>query len=169
LKKIPAWPVGSDEKEKALNYNLNHDSQVPITPSNDYLQGVPGKYILCGEDDKDDEDFLKETFTNVDPSYTLIFVNNASKLLHMLRLAPDGNLPCLILLDYNMPEMNGAEILGEIKQQLRYEKVPKVIWSTSGSSIFRERCIGLGANEYLTKPSSVNEMITLAKHILSFC
>ena len=157
------------KNEKSLNYNLNHDYQVPQNQSDDSLQGLTGKYILCGEDDKDDEDFLHETFTNVDPSYTLVFVNNASKLLHMLRLVPDSGLPCLILLDYNMPEMNGAEILGEIKQQLRYEKIPKVIWSTSGSSIFRERCIELGANDYLTKPSSVNEMIALARHILSFC
>lgn len=140
-----------------------------VIETDSLLFELPDKYILCGEDDKDDEDILQEIFGNVDGSFYLFFVNNANKLLTVLHSMPDNRLPCLILLDYNMPQLNGAEVLQELKKFPRYERIPKVIWSTSGSITFRNTCLQLGANEYLIKPSNVNDLLTLARHILSFC
>jgi CheY-like chemotaxis protein len=94
---------------------------------------VPSKFILCGEDDKDDEDLLKEVFTGVDESFSLSFVNNGARLVAALEQLQADELPCLIILDYNMPELNGAEILKELKRNNRYDHIPKIIWSTSGA------------------------------------
>ena len=126
-------------------------------------------FILIGEDDLDDEEFLKEIFSTVDNSFSLEFMNNGKKLLSRLAEMPDHHLPCLILLDYNMPEMNGAEILKELKNSNRFHSIPKMIWSTSKSNLYRDICLGLGATEYMVKPSNVNELIEVIRQMLSYC
>ena len=144
---------------------------MPVSPSreNEQIASLPAKFKLFGEDDIDDEDLLREVIGGIDDSYHLLFVHNGRRLLEMLNEIPDNHLPCLIVLDYNMPELNGAEILQEIKQVSRYSSVPKVIWSTSNSETFRRTCLEAGANEYLIKPSNVADLVNAAKYMLSLC
>ena len=144
---------------------------MPVSPSreNQLIPDLPAKFILFGEDDIDDEDLLKEIIGGIDESFYLLFVNNGRKLLEMLSEMPDNHLPCLIVLDYNMPELNGAEILREIKKDGRYTQIPKVIWSTSNSETFKRSCLEAGANEYLIKPSNVSDLVSAARHMLSLC
>jgi CheY-like chemotaxis protein len=144
---------------------------VPVSPSREShsIANLPAKFILLGEDDIDDEDLLREIIGNIDESFYLLFMDNGRKLLERLNELPDNHLPCLIVLDYNMPELNGAEILTEIRKNSRYTSIPKVIWSTSNSEMFRRTCIEAGANEYLIKPSNVNDLVDVARHMLSLC
>lgn len=130
---------------------------------------LPPKFIMFGEDDLDEEDFLKEVFYSIDPSFSLIFVNNGRKLIADLEQIPDSGLPCLIVLDYNMPELNGGEILKTLKQSNRYDPIPKIVWSTSGSEIYKKLCFESGANDYVIKPSNIKELEGIARHLLSFC
>ena len=127
------------------------------------------KFVVLGEDDPDDEELLKEVFQNVDPEFSLLFINNGRKFLEKLLSLDDEKLPCLIVLDYNMPEMNGAEILQELKAIERYNSIPKIIWSTSGSDTYRNHCLKLGASDYITKPTSVQDLEAIVKYMLSFC
>jgi CheY-like chemotaxis protein len=129
----------------------------------------PSKFILIGEDDIDDQDFLKEVFTSVDNSFHLTFINNGNKLLGFIEDLPDNKLPCLFVMDYNMPGLNGAEILHELKKNRRYSHIPKMIWSTSNSEMYKNICLDLGANDYVIKPSNVKEMEEVVKYMLSFC
>ena len=129
----------------------------------------PIKFILLGEDDADDEELLKEVFTSLDNTYSMRFANNGRKLVSLLSQLSDKNLPCLIILDYNMPELNGADILRELKSHNRYNSIPKIIWSTSGSETYKRLCLELGACEYIIKPSSFKELTDVARHMLSFC
>lgn len=131
--------------------------------------GLPSKYILIGEDDIDDVDMLKEVFSTVDDTFSLKFVHSGKKIIETLEHVSDSQLPCLIVLDYNMPELNGAEILRYLGNSPRYQPIPKVIWSTSASSIYRSICIDLGANDYVIKPASLQEFVQVARHMLSFC
>jgi CheY-like chemotaxis protein len=126
------------------------------------------KFILIGEDDKDDEELLIEMFAAVDSSFSIIFINNGQQALSYLQNLKQ-DLPCLILLDYNMPIMNGAEILQALKSEPRFARVPKVIWSTSTSESFRKICLDAGANDYIIKPSNVNELKEIIRYMLSFC
>lgn len=126
-----------------------------------------GKFILLGEDDIDDEELLKEIFTAVDPSYSLVFVNNGRNVISTLRSME--NLPCLIILDYNMPTLNGAEILMELQADERYKAVPKVIWSTSNSDTYKNHCLEMGAQDYIIKPTSMQALQEIARYMLSFC
>lgn len=126
-------------------------------------------FILFGEDDIDDEELLKEIFLTIDPLLSPMFVNNGRKILALLGEMDEAALPCLIVLDYNMPELNGAEILAELKKNPRYQSIPKIIWSTSGSEKYKNHCLSLGARDYLIKPSSVRELTEAARYMLSFC
>jgi len=139
----------------------------PIAES-DIIQ-LPSKFILCGEDDKDDEDLLKEIFSGIDGSFSLFFVNNGRRLVSALDQLPDDKLPCLLVLDYNMPELNGAEILKELKNTSRYNSIPKIIWSTSGAEMYKQLCLNLGAADYVIKPSNVNELERIVKYMISYC
>src|SRR5436853_3819412 len=127
------------------------------------------KFILIGEDDIDDQDFLTEVFGSVDNSFHLTFVNNGNKLISYVDGLGDNHLPCQFVMDYNMPGLNGAEILNELKKTKRYSSIPKMIWSTSNSEMYRNICLDLGANDYVIKPSNVKEMEDVVKYMLSFC
>jgi CheY-like chemotaxis protein len=127
------------------------------------------KSILLGEDDIDDEEFLKEIFSSVDNSFSLTFIRNGKKVIDYLDGLANDQLPCLIILDYNMPALTGAEILGEIKNQPKYAEIPKIIWSTSPSDMYRKKCMEAGADDYVTKPSSVNELLETIRYMISFC
>ena len=129
---------------------------------------IPRK-ILFGEDDLDEEDFLKEIFSSIEPGLALQFINNGKKLIATLEQLPDNNLPCLIVLDYNMPELTGAEILKVLQQNPRYEAIPKIIWSTSGSEHYKKLCFESGANDYFIKPSNIADLEAIARHLLSYC
>ena len=129
---------------------------------------ISPKKILIGEDDLDDQELLKEIFTSIDGSFTLIFAANGSQVLSYLDKNPD-DLPCLIILDYNMPGLNGAEILKELKKSKRFNSIPKIIWSTSRSGTYKDICLELGANDYLVKPSNLNDLVEICRYMLSVC
>jgi CheY-like chemotaxis protein len=122
-----------------------------------------------GEDDLDDQELLQEIFRDLDQNFSLLFVNNGRKVKTTLEGMKDDKLPCLIVLDYNMPEMNGAEILLDLKKNKRYDPIPKVIWSTSGSDTYKLSCLDAGAKDYMTKASNVKDLENAIRHMLSFC
>ena len=131
--------------------------------------GINNRSIIFGEDDIDDIDLLRETFASIDNSFSLLFIDKGRSLINKLESLSDNELPCLLVLDYNMPELNGAEILTELKKQERFARIPKVIWSTSGSDTYKNRCLELGAVDYLIKPVNVKDYLETVRHMLTFC
>jgi len=132
-------------------------------------QDTPAKFILLGEDDTDDQEMLKEVFISIDKSFILFFVNNGGEILSALEKLRDDQMPCLIVLDYNMPGLNGADILRELKTNERYKHIPRVVWSTSPSEKFKQICIELGALDYVIKPNNVQDLEKIARYMLSLC
>ena len=131
---------------------------------------MPGtKYILIGEDDKDDQELLKDVFLEIDPDYELKFVNNGPEVLAALEKMDEHQLPCLIILDYNMPGMNGADILAELGAHTPYANIPKIVWSTSGADKYQKICRDRGAIDYVIKPSNIKELEKIARYMLSVC
>jgi CheY-like chemotaxis protein len=125
--------------------------------------------IFLAEDDVDDQEFLTDALLSIDPAINLISFSSGLKFINRLTETEDGQLPCLIVLDYNIPEINGAEILAQLKNVDRFAAIPKVVWSTSDSQLFRENCLACGAKAYLVKPSSINGIKEIAKEMLRFC
>jgi len=130
---------------------------------------LPSKFILLGEDDADDQEMLKEVFTSIDTAFVLFFVNNGKEILSALEKLEDDQMPCLIVLDYNMPGLNGADILQELGTNERYKNIPKVVWSTAGSEKFRKICLELGAVDYVIKPNNLEGLQEVAFYMLSLC
>ena len=130
---------------------------------------LPSKFILLGEDDADDQEMLKEVFTSIDISFVLFFVNNGKEVLSALEKLKDDQMPCLIVLDYNMPGLNGADILRELGTNERYKNIPKVVWSTAESERFKKICLELGAADYVIKPNNVVGLEEVARYMLSLC
>ena len=130
---------------------------------------LPSKFILLGEDDADDQEMLKEVFTSIDISFVLFFVNNGKEILSALEKLKDDQMPCLIVLDYNMPGLNGADILRELGTNERYKNIPKVVWSTAESERFKKVCLELGAADYVIKPNNVIGLEEVARYMLSLC
>jgi len=134
------------------------------------LEGsLPSKFILLGEDDPDDEEMLTEVFASIDRSFILFFVNNGKEVLSLLEKLKEDQMPCLIVLDYNMPGLNGADILKEIGGNPIYKDIPKIVWSTSGSEKFKKTCLELGAADYVIKPSCNKDLEKIARYMLSLC
>jgi len=127
------------------------------------------RFILLGEDDPDDQEMLKEVFASIDASFILFFVDSGEEILSALGKFKDDNLPCLIVLDYNMPGLNGADILRELGTNERYAHIPRVVWSTAGSEKFRNLCLELGAIDYVIKPNNLKELEKIATYMLSLC
>ncbi|HET6769150.1 MAG TPA: response regulator [Chitinophagaceae bacterium] len=130
---------------------------------------TPSRFILLGEDDADDQEMLKDVFTSIDTAFILFFVNNGGEIISALEKLKNDQLPCLIVLDYNMPGLNAADILRELSTNERYKNIPKVVWSTAGSEKFRKLCLELGALDYVMKPNNITDLERIARYMLSLC
>ncbi|WP_240746658.1 response regulator [Cryptosporangium phraense] len=102
------------------------------------------------------------------------------RLHHRLHTAGDGVLaleflrdsaqprPDLILLDLNMPRMNGRELLGEVKADPALRAIPVVVLSTSAVTEDVTDSYGLRANAYVTKPVDFDDFVATVQHIDDF-
>ncbi len=79
-----------------------------------------------------------------------------------------GDLPCLIIMDINMPQMDGKEALAVIKKNEDLIDLPVVIFSTSNSPIDKLYCTNFGVN-LITKPDNVLNLQKEIKGILGHC
>jgi DNA-binding response OmpR family regulator len=140
-----------------------------VPQKNELIPLSASKFILLGEDDIDDQELLKEIFASVDGSFKLLFANTGEQVLSELSKLSDEQLPCLIVLDYNMPILNGADILKELNNESRFAGIPRIIWSTSGSETYKNICLDLGAADYIIKPSNLKEMAGIVRYMLSVC
>ncbi|AEV99463.1 response regulator receiver [Niastella koreensis GR20-10] len=121
------------------------------------------------DDDVEDIELIEEAILNIEPDATLHKFFNGNSVLEYLRSAPDDSLPCLIVLDYNMPELKGSEVLSFMKSKKRYDTIPKVVLSTSNAYRHQHECLNNGASEYIVKPDNMKELQSLAKKLLTYC
>ena len=127
--------------------------------------------ILLIEDNKGDVILTSRAFSESSTPCDISDVNNGEEALAMLRREgkyADFLLPDIILLDLNLPQMSGLEVLKAIKSNDRIRHIPTVILSSSLADKDVVACYGMHANAYICKPSSFDEFITMAKSIDAF-
>ena len=129
----------------------------------------PSINILLADDDDEDLELIENAILDIEPAADVHKVTNGKAVIEYLNGQPENKLPCLIILDYNMPELNGAEVLALIYKEKRYENISKVILSTSGSPAYIQNCINNGALEYFIKPNNMGDFFKLAKKMLDHC
>ena len=82
------------------------------------------------------------------------FTDGGSALTYMFedQSGPALNGPALVLLDLNLPDMSGTDILQRIKSEPRTKRTPVVVLTTTDDKVEIQRCYDLGCNVYITKP-----------------
>ena|SRR5690348_16116988 len=125
--------------------------------------------ILMADDDFEDMELMEDAIAKVEPKAVLHKVSSGMAAINYLRSQPESELPCLIILDYNMPGLKGSEVLALICKDHRYKNIPKVILSTSDTKAFIEECIHNGATEYFVKPGNLDDLLGIAKRMLEYC
>ena len=126
-------------------------------------------FIFLAEDDIDDQELLIEALKSLDETVEVLVVNNGKKAVNYLEELPEHRNPCLIVLDYNLPELNGADILNRINTIEKLHRVTKVIWSTSNSPVYEKICTELGAKAYFVKPTDFYGIEKIARTMLQLC
>jgi CheY-like chemotaxis protein len=121
--------------------------------------------ILLVDDDPDDIDLFQEALNEVDSLVNFHSARNGVKALEFL-LTPPTITPDLIVLDINMPEMDGWRCLTELKQTPLLKQIPAIMYSTSVTKTDASKASDLGALGIYKKPERFEELIHLLKSIL---
>lgn len=130
--------------------------------------------ILFAEDDPDDRFLIEEAFRASSISGSLFFVENGEELLDYLlgrkRYAESGpRVPMCVFLDLRMHLKNGREALKEIRQNPKFADLPILVLSTSDTDDDKEYCSRFGVTDYIKKPDSFTELITVVEKARKFC
>jgi CheY-like chemotaxis protein len=127
--------------------------------------------ILMADDDADDRDLTREAFAESRLANDLRFVEDGAELLQYLRREgkyadPEQSpRPGLILLDLNMPKVDGREALTLLKQDPRFKKIRVVVMTTSKAEEDILRTYDLSASSYITKPVTFDALVDVVRTI----
>ena len=122
--------------------------------------------ILAVDDSAADVLLLEEAIRENGLVADLDVAHDGEQALRHLR---DGHpRPDLVLLDLNMPRLNGREVLAELKRDPALRSIPVIIFSASSSPMDVEECYGLHANSYLVKPIDFDGLGDVVKALDAF-
>jgi CheY-like chemotaxis protein len=125
--------------------------------------------ILYIDDDADDVQLLHDALLHINGDYALEKAADGQEGLELLhRMKSNGRLPCLVVLDLNMPRMDGRQTFQHIRSDEQLAGIPIVIFSTSNSQL--DQIYFQGKNvEYITKPINFPHLIDAASRMLEYC
>ena len=135
---------------------------------------TPTKPILYAEDDENDVFFMQRAFKQAGIVNPLHIVTNGTLAIDYLSgSGPYANreehpIPCLVLLDLNMPGKSGLDVLKWIRTQPRISTLPIVVMTSSNQDSDIHRAYLLGANGYLIKPGKPDELLVMVKGIRDY-
>lgn len=123
--------------------------------------------VLIVEDDEADAYLVRMAFVDTQMGVNLSHVIDGVEALEYLRQGRNPR-PLLILLDLNMPRMDGRTFLAEIKSDPKLRDIPVVILSTSDSPEDRAQSRELGAADYIVKPMYMEELNNAMRGLARF-
>jgi CheY-like chemotaxis protein len=130
---------------------------------------VRSNVILLADDDPDDLEMTRRALAKNDFGAEVFTVRDGEELLDFLNhrgaCAPPARspTPSLILLDLNMPKMDGREALAKIKSDPQLSRIPVVIMTTSTADQDIARAYELGSNSFISKPITLAELVDITK------
>jgi CheY-like chemotaxis protein len=119
--------------------------------------------VLLAEDDEDDRYAFTLALKETNKTVLLSTATDGEELLKILYTSPQ--YPNLIILDNNMPKMDGLACLAEIRAKMEYKAIPIVMLSTSADKRWVDKARKYGASFYIQKPNNFEDL----KHIVKFC
>jgi CheY-like chemotaxis protein len=132
------------------------------------------KPILMADDDKDDRLLTRKAMEENNVANPFVTVADGEELLDYLKrkgkysdpmTAPR---PCFILLDLNMPKMDGRKALLFVKADPELKKIPVVVLSTSRAEEDVLRSYNLGANSFITKPVNFDGLVAMVESLKNY-
>jgi CheY-like chemotaxis protein len=127
--------------------------------------------ILLVEDDPGDVLITREAIESSKVANRVNVVSNGEEALQFLRREAsfaDAPRPGLILLDLNLPRLDGREVLARIKSDPDLRRIPIVVLTTSSSDEDIVRSYDLHANAYVTKPVDFDQFMSVVRQIDEF-
>lgn len=123
--------------------------------------------VVIADDDEDDRFIIGDLFRQHCPDCVFRFAENGQKLIDLVE-ASDGPPTALILLDLNMPVLNGFDTLRYLKGAAHLRHIPVVVLTTSGEPSDVDQSYALGANAFMTKPGDHDDLALMVKRLYEF-
>jgi len=123
-------------------------------------------YVIVVDDDPDDAELLADLFRQRNLEVGIHAFVYGEEAVAFLESCDADDLPVILITDYQLPKMNGAQLLGLLKHDRRYDGISKVVLSTSGNPAHAEECLGNGAEKYLVKPNELGQLDSIAEFLV---
>jgi len=122
--------------------------------------------ILLVEDNPLDIDLTLRAFKKRNLTNPIQVARDGEEALAFIEKWDAGeDIPVVILLDLNMPKLDGLEVLKVIKKHPKYASIPVVVLTSSSDNNDIEKAYKLGANSYIVKPVNFDKFVDVASHI----
>ena len=129
----------------------------------------PKNIVFYADDDIDDLELVQDAFDQYSENVEVITATDGSKALSYLsNLTHNDTLPCLIVLDINMPVINGKEVLMRLREMDHLQSVPVVLFTTSSQPMDKSFAKKYNAG-FITKPIDVKQMAFIADQFIEHC
>ncbi|HET7062339.1 MAG TPA: response regulator [Nitrosospira sp.] len=125
---------------------------------------ITNKPILLVEDDQVDTMTVKRALKEIHVTNPLVHVENGEEAVNYLRDS-QRDKPCIMLLDLNMPIMNGIEFLQVVKHDDQLKRIPVVVLTTSEEQQDKVSSFNLGVAGYMAKPVDYRQFVEVMRSI----
>lgn len=125
---------------------------------------ITNRPILLVEDDQVDKMTVVRALKEIHVTNPLVHRENGEEAVHYLQ-DPTSEKPCIILLDLNMPIMNGLEFLKAVKNDDKLKRIPIVILTTSEEQQDKINSFDLGVAGYMAKPVDYRQFVEVMRSI----
>ncbi|MGN6165072.1 MAG: response regulator [Flavisolibacter sp.] len=125
-------------------------------------------FLLYAEDDDDDFESLEDALQQLTDQYQLVQAKNGTEVISLLQRDFSQKLPCLIVLDLNMPIMDGKEVLLWLKKEELYKNIPVMIFTTSSREEDVKLC-QMHNCTFFRKPTLYRDILHVAQTMLDMC
>jgi CheY-like chemotaxis protein len=122
--------------------------------------------ILMIEDDEGHARLIEKNIRRANIANEIVhFAEGGAAVDYLFSEEVRANGPLLILLDLNLPDMSGIDILARVKADERLKRAPVVVLTTTDDKVEIQRCYDLGCNVYITKPVDYDAFATAIRQL----
>jgi CheY-like chemotaxis protein len=150
--------------DRAAAYNTTHVAEpvLVLTPPTNPPPAPPSRpRLLLAEDNETTIEVMVDLLES--EGYEMVIAHTGSEAIEQARRLS----PALILMDVQMPSMDGLEAMRHIRREPALARTPIIALTALAMPGDRERCLAAGANDYLTKPVNLDRLYTLIKTLLT--
>lgn len=126
--------------------------------------------VLIGEDDPADRDLIVRALSNGPVDFEI--VNDGAEVIDYIdstrKFEAGLQMPNLVIVDLNMPRLNGKQVLRRLRNRRRYRRTPIVIFSSSNRASDIEECYDAGCASYIVKPTDLEPFMGAINLVVAY-